>query len=170
MLLVGMMGAGKSAVARAVASELGCTALDTDEMVERGASRTVAEIFTSQGEQAFRALESEAIRQVAKMPGDLVVSVGGGAVLRAENRAALRGTGTVVWLRAGPATLAARVGSGAGRPLLQSEAGPREALARLSAERRLFYEEVADAVVDVDGLSVDEVAARVLAELRRQER
>ena len=89
-----------------------------------------------------------------------VVSVAGGAVLRPENRDLLRTCGRVIWLRARPATLAARVGDGAGRPLLDGD--PAAALRALDAVRRPLYAEVADETIDVDDLSPGEVAARII--------
>jgi len=164
VVLVGMMGAGKSTVARLLAEAFGCPALDTDEMVERRVGMTVAEMFGDEGEEAFRAAESDAIGELGRFAGPMVASVGGGAVLSGANRAALRSVGTVVWLRALPATLARRVGRGTGRPLLRrAGAGPLEALAQIAEERQAFYEEVADLVVDVDGLSSRQVARELLA-------
>jgi shikimate kinase len=163
VVLVGMMGAGKSTVARLLAEAFGCAALDTDEMVERRVRRTVAEMFAGEGEDAFRAAESQAISELGAVVGPLVASVGGGAVLSAANRAALRSIGTVVWLRAQPATLARRVGRGAGRPLLRRAGlGPREVLAQIAEERQAYYQEVADLVVDVDGLSSRQVARELV--------
>lgn len=163
LLLVGMMGAGKSTVARALAEQLGWPLLDTDRAVEQRQGRTVAQIFAEDGEAIFRSEESAALAAVARLEGPIVVSVGGGAVISASNRAALNGAGTVVWLRASSETLAARVGSGRGRPLLAgAKGGAAQALRRLLEERRPFYEEVADVVVDVDGLAAPEVARRVI--------
>ena len=117
----------------------------------------------SEGEDAFRAAESQAISELGAVVGPLVASVGGGAVLIAANRAALRSIGTVVWLRAQPATLARRVGRGAGRPLLRRAGlGPLEVLAQIAEERQAFYQDVADLVVDVDGLSSRQVARELL--------
>jgi shikimate kinase len=169
--LVGMMGAGKSTVARMVAAQLGVEAVDTDELVERSAATTVASIFRECGEDAFRVAESEAIQQLREVPGPIVVSVGGGAVLREENRRAMTAVGTVVWLRARPGTLAARLGRGQGRPLLAAagdEGGLVKTLEKLMVERRSLYEQVADVVVDVDELSPRRVAQLVLAELERR--
>jgi len=171
-----MMGAGKSSVAKDVAAQLGWAVADTDDVVEHGAGMTVARIFADQGEEAFREAESGAIGHLALAAGPLVVSVGGGAVLRPENRVAMAQRGTVVWLRARPGTLAARVGRGEKRPLLaragsgagSGRGGGRglvQVLARLSAERQPLYEEVADVVVDVDGLTVAQVARLVVAQL-----
>jgi shikimate kinase len=163
-VLVGMMGAGKSTVARLLAEAFGCHAFDTDEMVERRVGMTVADMFADDGEAAFRAAESRAIGELGRIAGPLVASVGGGAVLSEANRAVLSSVGTVVWLRALPATLARRVGRGMGRPLLKrAGAGPLEALAQIAEERQSLYEEVADLVVDVDGLSSRQVARQLLA-------
>jgi shikimate kinase len=156
-----MMGAGKTTVGRLLAAELGWPYADSDEAVEAATGRSVAELFEEGGEPSFRAAESAALSQALAGDGPGVVSVAGGAVLDPANRALLRRSGTVVWLRARPQTLAARLGEGAGRPLLA--AGPAAALARLDEVRRPLYAEVADAVVDVDGLDPEEVAAAVRA-------
>jgi shikimate kinase len=163
-----MMGTGKSTVAGLLAHMLGLGAVDTDQLVEGRAGRTVAEIFEEEGEAGFRVEEASAIREVGEMTGPLVVSVGGGAVLAPSNRDAMRALGTVVWLRARPSTLAARLRAGRDRPLLSPSPGypggattMHEVLARLGRERRPLYEEVADIVVDVDELPAPEVARRV---------
>ncbi len=167
VLLVGMMGSGKSTVARLLSGALGYGVVDTDQLVEGRAGKTVAEIFDQDGETQFRAAEELAIAEVRDIHGPLVVSVGGGAVLSPVNRRALRELGTVVWLRARPATLAQRVGTGRGRPLLAAgsqgdgPAPPEEVLGQLDAERRFLYSEVSDVIVDVDDLSPLQVAQRL---------
>ena len=163
LLLVGMMGAGKSTVARALAEQLGWPLLDTDRAVEQRRGRTVTEIFAEEGEESFRAEEALALAALERLSGPIVVSVGGGAVKGEANRQVLRRAGTVVWLRASTHTLAARVGTGRGRPLLGGgEEGPEQALARISEQRQHLYEEVADVVVDVDGLGPHEVARHII--------
>lgn len=159
LLLVGMMGAGKSTVGRIVAERLGRPYRDSDAMVEEATGRSVPELFAAEGEAAFRAAESQALR-TAVSPPPAVISVAGGAVLDPANRVLLAESGTVVWLRAEPSTLAARVGDGTGRPLLAPD--PTAALIELDAVRRPLYAEVADEVVDVDGLEAAQVAEVVL--------
>jgi shikimate kinase len=161
LLLVGMMGSGKTTVGRLVAGRLGWAYLDSDAQVVAETGRTVAEIFADGGEEGFRAEESRVLAEALAGVVPVVVSVAGGAVLSEENRALLARSGTVVWLRADPATLAARLGSGAGRPLLDGD--PAGALRALDAVRRPLYQSLAHVVVDVDGLSVDQVAEQVLA-------
>jgi shikimate kinase len=162
LLLVGMMGAGKSTVARLVAARLDRPWVDTDREVERLAGSSVTAIFSARGEAEFRALESRVLEDVLSRPDPAVVSVGGGAVLDPAGRSRLRHGGTVVWLRARPATLERRVGRNANRPLLAADpAGAAAALGRIDAERRALYAEVAELIIDVDDLEVDAVAARV---------
>jgi shikimate kinase len=160
ILLVGMMGAGKTTVGELLAARLGWAYLDSDAEVEAATGLTVPALFARDGEQAFRDAEAAALRVACASPDPVVVSVAGGAVLRPENRALLSSSGPVVWLRARPETLASRLGDGVGRPLL--EVDPAGTLARLDAERRPFYQEVADATIDVDDLSAADVAGQIL--------
>jgi shikimate kinase/3-dehydroquinate synthase len=156
--LSGPMGAGKSTVASAVAGLLGTRALDLDERIEALAGRSVSEIFTERGENAFRALEKEAL---ASLPSDVgVVSLGGGTVVDDETRQRLLREGIVVTLTADPAVLAARVGEGEGRPLLGAD--PHKDLERLLKARGAAYAE-AHAVIDTGTLNADEIAAEVVA-------
>jgi shikimate kinase len=155
VLLVGMMGSGKTTVGSQLAGRLGWRHVDSDAQVEAATGRGVAQIFAEEGEAAFRAQEARALAEAVASPEPSVVSVAGGAVLDAGNRAVIRDAGCVVWLRARPGTLARRVGSGAGRPLLEGD--PAGNLARLDAVRRPLYEEVADHVVDVDDVEPEKV-------------
>jgi len=157
------MASGKTTTGQAVARRLGWEFLDSDHQGEQRVGRTVEEIWQADGEAGFRSLEAqalaEAVASTAERPA--VIAAAGGVVLDPRNRALLKAHPPVVWLRADPQTLAARAGTGAGRPLLAGD--PAAALLRLEAERRPFYEEVAGAVVDVGGLRPDQVVDHVLA-------
>lgn len=160
LILVGMMGAGKTTVGRMAAERLGWRYLDSDAQVAADTGRTVSELFAERGEDAFRAEEARVLAEALSDGGPAVVSAAGGVVLSESNRNLLTRAGTVVWLRADPQTLAERVGDGEGRPLLGDD--PAGALIELYEERRPLYESVASVVVDVDGLAPSEVVDRVL--------
>jgi shikimate kinase len=161
LVLVGMMGAGKSTVAQVLADRLGRRVLDTDHVIEERVGRTVRELFAHGGEAAFRALEAEVLRDVLSDPEPAVIAAAGGVVLSPANRMLIKESGArVVWLCADPATLVGRATSGGHRPLLDDDA--EGTLQRMLRDREPLYREVADAVVPVDGRSVDEVAEAVL--------
>ncbi len=160
ILLVGMMGAGKTTTGQLVARRLGWGYRDSDADVEAATGLTVPELFSRDGESAFRRAEAVALAGACADAAPSVVSVAGGAVLSPENRRLIGESGTVVWLRAKPQTLAARVGDGAGRPLLGDD--PAEAMVRLNEVRAPLYAELADLVIDVDDLPPEAVAARIL--------
>lgn len=162
LVLVGLMGAGKTTVGRRCARRLERPFVDTDDLVCAAAGMPVAEIFAGPGEPHFRDLERRAVADAAASPVPLVIACGGGAVLDPENRRVLAARGVVVWLRAPVEVLAARVASGDGRPLLAGD--PVAALARLDAARAAAYDAVADRSVDTAGLDVDAVADAVLRE------
>jgi len=158
-----MMGAGKSTTGYLLSSRLGWPYLDSDAEIERQTGRTVPEIWKADGEPAFRREESRVLAEAASSPVPVVISVAGGAVLDGANRALIRAAGLVVWLRARVETLAERVGSGLGRPLLEGQVDDN--LGRLQRERWPLYEEIADVAFDVDTLSPSQVVERVMASL-----
>jgi shikimate kinase len=161
LVLVGMMGVGKTTVARVVAERLGRPVLDTDQVVEARTGRTVRDIIVDDGEPAFRAIESEVLLESLSSPEPVVLAAAGGVVLAERNRTALRDSGArVVWLCADPATLVERVKSGGHRPLLDED--PAGTLQRMFEQREPLYREVADAIVLVDHRSVSEVVEAVL--------
>jgi shikimate kinase len=161
--LVGMMGAGKSTIGRRLAQRLGRRFVDTDAEVERAVGRSVAEIFAHEGEAAFRGHERAAIEAVGEEAA--VVALGGGAIAQPGASERLARAGTVVYLRARPATLLARVGDAEGRPLLRGLAAERQLarLAELLEERRKAYES-ARIVLDTD----DRPVAALVEELARR--
>ncbi|MDO9176117.1 MAG: shikimate kinase [Actinomycetota bacterium] len=161
LVLVGMMGVGKTTVARVVADRLGRRVFDSDAIIESRQGRTVREIFTDDGEEAFRALETEVLLEALASPEPVVVAGAGGVVLSAANREALKSSGArVVWLCADPATLVERVKSGGHRPLLDDD--PAGTLQRMFRDREALYREVADAIVLVDNRSIGDVVEAVL--------
>jgi len=163
LVLVGMMGAGKSTVGKRCAARLERPFVDTDEIIETVAGMPVAEVFAHDGEEAFREMERAAIADACATPTPLVIAAGGGAVLDAENRRRMRQHGLVVWLQAPVAQLATRVGDGTSRPLLRGDA--TGTLTRLQRLRQPAYEAAAHATIDTSGLSVAAVVEAVLVTL-----
>ncbi len=159
IVLVGLMGAGKTEVGRMLAARLGCRFVDTDATIVADAGKSVAEIFETEGEAGFRGHESCALAKVVAGDPDVVVATGGGIVERDTNLELLAG-GLVVWLRADIATLVGRVGSERDRPLLRA-GDPAAVLGELSARRTARYEAIADVVVETDDLTIAEVVERV---------
>jgi shikimate kinase len=161
LVLVGMMGVGKSTVARVLSERLGRPVLDSDAMIEARTGRTVREIFASDGEPAFRALETEVLREALADPTPSIIAAAGGVVLSDDNRALLKASGArVVWLCAQPSTLVDRVKSGGHRPLLDDD--PAGTLQRMFTAREPLYRDVADAIVLVDQRSIGDVVEAVL--------
>jgi shikimate kinase len=161
LVLVGMMGVGKSTVGRIVAAELGRPLFDSDEMIEARTGRTVREIWSTDGEAAFRALETDTMIEALAESEPSVIAAAGGVVLSEVNRAALRDADAhVVWLLADVEVLAERVRNGTHRPLLDDD--PETVVRALYEVRAPLYQEVADAVVSVDHRSPQDVAKAVL--------
>ena len=166
VFLVGMMGVGKSTTGRLLAETLGWPYVDTDEEVPRRAGTTFEEIWETEGERGFRAREAQAVADVATRDGNVVVALGGGAVLDESSRSIIKRSGLVVWLRADPLTLFGRLGeaAGAARPLLRS--GPEAALRKRAETRAPVYESVADLVFDVDRMNPRDVADAIADALK----
>jgi shikimate kinase len=163
-VLVGMMGAGKSSVARRLGRALKRRVYDSDAMITARTGRTVAELFAEGGEPAFRQLESEVLDEALRAQPPGVVAAAGGVVISAANRARLREAsargGVVIWLRAPANVLARRVRPGDHRPLLAED--PAGTLERLAQEREDLYSAVADRTVDTGSMPFDRVVADVL--------
>lgn len=148
VVLIGMMGSGKTTVGKRAAKLLDRPFLDADAELARRSGRSVAEWFAAEGEAGFRGAESDLLVDLLASPDAMVLAAGGGVVVDVENRERLTRPDTfVVWLRADPAFLAARVARKDHRPLLGAD--PGETLHRLAAERHTWYAEVADVVIEV---------------------
>lgn len=163
VVLVGLMGSGKSTVGRKVAARLERPFVDTDEELAARTGRSVRDWFTEAGEEGFRDAEAALLTDLLAARQPTVIAAGGGVVVRAENRAAL-GAALVVWLDADPTFLASRVSRRDHRPLIDDD--PEGTLARLHADRSDWYREVADEVVAVDPVHASaERPKRVLADI-----
>jgi shikimate kinase len=176
VVLVGLMGSGKTTVGRRVAARLERPFVDADDLLEETAGRPIAEIFATDGEAAFRDLEAEVLQAQLGKPEPAVVASGGGVVLHPANRERLAAADvTVVWLDAEPAFIASRIEKKAHRPLLAGDDPPRVVLARLHEQRAPLYAEVADIVVEVapfhrsEDKPKDALADRIVALVREHE-
>jgi shikimate kinase len=160
LVLIGLMGAGKTTVGRRCAQRLERDFVDTDDVAVHLAGMPIEDLWAAGGEAAFRAAERDALAEVCRSPVPLVIASGGGTVVDADNRRRLRDAGFVVWLRAPAAVLADRVGDGDDRPLLRGDS--RANLERLLALREPAYTAAADATVDTEGRGVEDVVEAVL--------
>jgi shikimate kinase len=158
VFLIGFMCSGKSAVGRDLARRLGRPFVDLDDRVEKAAGRSIPELFESEGEAAFRAMERQALLAVASEPSS-VVACGGGIVTDEANRAELRQLGTTVWLRVSAERALDRAGGSSGRPLMD---GRDEGEIRdLAAIREPMYLDAADIEVDTDEMDVAAIASAI---------
>jgi shikimate kinase len=164
LFLIGYRGSGKTSVARELARIYGCDQVDTDQLVEQKAGMRIREIFEVAGEERFRELETEVLFDLANRT-PMIVSLGGGIVLRQENRRFLREHGFSVWLQATPAILHERIQADEStrnqRPALSQLSGYDE-IVHLLAKREPLYSELADNIVQTENLSPDKVAKRII--------
>lgn len=138
VVLVGMMGSGKSSVGRRLANRLGMSFLDADTEIETAAGMTIPEIFAQRGEAEFRDGERRVISRILVTQAPLVLATGGGAFMNAETRARVKELGVSVWLKAEPDVLMRRVRKRSNRPLLQT-ADPEATLRAMLAQREPVY-------------------------------
>jgi len=163
IFLVGLMGAGKTTVARQLARRLGKTFYDTDHEIERRTGVRVQVIFEIEGEPGFRAREAQMVDSLTALE-DVVLGTGGGVVLKPENRALLASRGFVIYLRAQPRDLYQRTRHDKSRPLLATD-DPLARLEELQRVRDPLYREVADLIVDTGRQSVGALVDQLLKRL-----
>jgi 3-dehydroquinate synthase len=163
IFLVGLMGAGKTTIGRALAKKLNKRFVDSDHEIESRTGTTIPVIFEIEGEESFRKREADVIRDLSAQQ-DIVLATGGGAILRAETRAYLKQRGTVIYLRAGINQILQRTGRDKNRPLLQT-ADPRRKLEELSRQRDPYYREVADFVIETGRPNVQFLVQAILSQL-----
>ena len=160
IILCGMLGVGKSTVGVRIAELTGRMWYDTDVVITDRHGR-ISDIFEYYGEAHFRSLETEVVRELSGRDG-LVISTGGGLVLKPENSELLKQNGKIFFMRASFETLLKRVRADETRPLLKNTGKTAESLGKLLAQRTPVYEHVADYIVDTDGKSIDEVAKEIV--------
>lgn len=167
IFLVGMMGAGKTTVGRALAKKLNKRFIDSDHEIEARTGASISLIFEIEGEAGFRQREAEVIADLAAQK-DIVLATGGGAVLRPENRACLKSHGTVIYLRASVASVLQRTSHDKSRPLLQTD-DPRKRIEELIKQREPLYTEVADIVIDTGRPNVQSLVQAIITQLEQRD-
>jgi shikimate kinase len=168
IVLIGMMGAGKSAVGLRLKSWTGFARFDIDEMVTSKFGMPIFEIFSEHGEERFREAETQVLRKLSSAQRAIVVT-GGGIISREENLDLLKRLGVVVWLEADEGTLFKRVSRTGNRPLLRGK-NPRKAFTKMLRARLPLYAKVADIRVDTSALTDEEVAVAILTKFKRYRR
>lgn len=163
IILIGLMGSGKTTVGRLLAERTKREFVDVDQSIVDRTGLTIPEIFADKGEPGFRDLETESLREL-RAATHAVIATGGGAVERPENRQIMRDLGKVFWLDAPPVTLFERIGGDENRPMLAGN-DPLKSLEKLMAGRRELYADTSDIHLDTTELAPEEIVERILAEM-----
>ncbi len=150
------MGTGKTSIGKRVAQSLGFAFVDTDELIVESSGKAITEIFADEGEDYFRDLETQSLRD-CQQRSQQVISTGGGIILREENRKLLADCGYVIWLRASASDILERISRNQERPLLQT-ANPLQTIKDMLQDRSDLYAASADFEIDTDELSLDETS------------
>ena len=159
IFIIGFMGTGKSAVSRSLSKNYGLTLVDSDEYIERREGKSIPDIFAESGEDGFRAIETDCLREISSKEYD-IVSCGGGIVLRPENIEIMRANGKVVLLKASPETIFERVRHSDNRPVLNGNMNVEFIKKKLS-EREPYYSVVNAFEIDTEGKTPDEIAREI---------
>ncbi len=160
IVLIGLMGSGKSAIGRTIAKRLSRRFIDTDRSIERKAGKTVSEIFTELGEVEFRRIEKETIKKISQYVG-IVIATGGGAVKDVENFKVLKESGWIIALYASPETLFKRIEGKRIRPLIANEEDPVKKLEEIYATRKIMYAQ-ADFQIDTENKEINDIADEII--------
>jgi shikimate kinase len=166
IVLTGFMGAGKTAVGKELAQILGMKLIDVDTEIEKSEKMTINKIFSQFGEPRFREIETGMIQQIAAGK-NLIISTGGGAVLKQENMDILREDGVIVCLKASPETILRRTSASNDRPLLKVE-NPLEKINQLLTFRKPFYEK-ADIMIDTENKTPLQIAEEIIEKIKLTE-
>lgn len=168
LILIGFMGSGKTSVGRKLADLCKRPLEDTDRLIEKEQQMPITGIFAQKGEEAFRQMETELLKELKNRNDGIILSTGGGLPLREENRRLLKEAGIVVYLRTRPETVLGRLAHDTTRPLLQGE-NVSEKVHRLMEDRENHYLDACHEIVETDGKSVREIALEIQKLLYRKE-
>ncbi len=157
IVLIGYMGCGKSTVAKLLARRCGKKLLDADSEIEKEQGRTISDIFSSLGEEAFRNMETEYLRKIAALEEDVILSTGGGMPLRKENAELMKNIGKVIYLKTGEDVIFDRVQKDTSRPLLQ-DADRKKKIHDMLCVRGPIYEAAAEVIIRTDDKTPEEIA------------
>ena len=164
IILIGMMGSGKTSVGQALSQATNLSFIDTDTMIECRTNMTITHIFQQYGEAYFRYLEAEAAKQAATY-SNRIIATGGGIILNPQNMASLKASGFVVYLRCNPIQLYKRTATDHNRPLLETETEPLVKLEKLLSEREHLYTKYSDFIADADEATIDELSRIILTRI-----
>ena len=165
IILIGYMGCGKSTIGKKLSYAVRKPYVDTDKLIETKEKKTSSTIFSEQGEEAFREMETACIKSLFEQKQEHVIAVGGGLPLKPENRELLKKLGTVVYLRTSVEELTKRLAGDTTRPLLAG-GNIREKITHLMDMRLSDYLDAAEVIIDTDGRSFDEMYENILKEKR----
>ena len=160
IILMGFMGCGKTSTGKALSESRHIPLLDTDQMIEERAGKTISRIFEEEGEASFRDRETALLKELNEDPPECILSIGGGMPVREENRPLLKSLGEIIYLTASDEELVRRLQGDATRPLLAGGDLPGR-IASLKAAREDIYRSLADRIIATDGLSPEETAAGI---------
>ena len=160
IILIGFMGCGKSSVGIRLSYQLRRTMIDTDKWIEQRQKKTISQIFQESGEEAFRQMETECLKELIRTADRQIISVGGGLPMREENHELLKELGRVFYLKVTPETGYERVKNDTTRPLLQVE-DPMERIRTLMEKRAPVYEACADVILEASDLTLEEITEKI---------
>ncbi len=163
--LIGFMGTGKSTVSHSLAKRMNYEEIDTDEKIASQQNKNITEIFETQGEQAFREMETALLLELADAEHK-IISCGGGMAMRKENTSLMRRNGIIVLLTAEPETILNRVKQDNGRPVLNGNMN-LEYISRLLQERNPFYQAAGEIIIATDGRLPEEIAEEIVKKMKK---
>jgi len=162
IILIGMMGSGKTSIGKAISKTASLSFIDTDAMIENRLNMTIPQIFSQYGEAYFRSMEADAAQQAATCV-NTVIATGGGMVTNPQSMTLLKASGFVVYLRCNPRLLYKRTAKDHNRPLLDTHMERLEKLENLLSQRGHLYTQYSDFILDTDESTINELTEMILA-------